>query len=102
MKRQSKVKISEVFNHLAFDMNISCTIAWNVCFFTITSAGFLNNFITNENKIYDINLFFQFFLTMISVLAISYWGDIYFSIIIVIFQIGNTLNKHLFDFGFEI
>jgi len=98
MKKKSKIKDNDFFNHFAFDMNISFTLAWNFCFLTITSAEFFNNFIKNENYIYNINLIFQFFLTLISILAISYFGDIYFSLIIVIFQIGNTINKHLFDF----
>lgn len=97
-KQLNKIKVNDLFNHIAFDMNISFTIAWNVCFLTITSAGFINNFYSNDSNIYNINLIFQFLLTLICILALAYFGDIYFAIIIVIFQIGNTINKHLFDF----
>jgi hypothetical protein len=98
MKRQSKIKINQYFNFIAFDLNISFTLAWNICFLTLTSSEFINGFIKNENYNLNINLMLQIFLTLISILTISYFADVYFCVIIVIFQIGNTFNKHLFDF----
>jgi hypothetical protein len=98
MKRQSKTKINNLFNYIAFDINISFTLAWNIGFFTIISSEFLNKLIKNEIYIININLIFQIFLTLISILTISYFGDIYFCVIIAIFQIENIMKKHLLDF----
>ncbi len=88
-----------LFNNIAFNLNISFILAWNVCYATIIIAEFLNLHMKNQNCIYSINLIFQIFLTLFSIIAMSYYSDVYFCFIIVIFQIGNTLNKHLFTFN---
>ena len=96
MEKINKLKANSLFNHLAFKINISFILAWNFCFLTITGAGFLNIFIRNQNHIYYLNLILLSSLTLISVVAMSYYTDTYFCLIIVIFQIGNTVNKDLF------
>lgn len=98
MKRQSQIKWHNIFNHAAFKINISFILAWNVCFLTITAAGFITSLLSNNQNIYYFNLAFQFLLTLICILELSYYSDAHFCFIILIFQMGNTLNKHLFSF----
>jgi len=92
-------KSSGFLNHIAFNVNICFILAWNVCYMTIITASFLALIIKSKNFIYYSNLGFQIFLTIFSIIAMSHYSDVYFCFIIVIFQIGNTLNKHLFNFN---
>lgn len=99
MNRLNKIKKTEnYFNHFGFYLNISFTISWIICFFTILTTENLKNIFDNKFLNY-IDLIFQLIITLISILVISYFEDIYFCLIIVIFQLGNTFNEHLLNFS---
>lgn len=93
---KSTVQLKGPFNYIALTINISFVTAWNVCFMTITIATYLDSFNLASRLLFWVNIGLQAFLCALVVLTISYFYDIYFCFIILIFQIGNTLNKNLF------
>lgn len=93
------VKLDNLFNYISFSVNISFLLAWNVSYLTISIASCLSFYHIELTLLYSINLSLQILLSAFLILSLSYFLDIYFSFIILIFQIGNTLNKHMFNYS---
>lgn len=96
--RMHNVQLNNWFNYVSFSVNISFLLAWNVCYLTISLGLFISFFKFDPHSLLIINLASQTFLCTFVVLSISYFHDLYFSFIVLIFQIGNTLNKNLFNY----
>jgi len=97
--KYENLKINGIFDIGAFSVNISFLLAWNVSYLTISLASFLSFFTIELSIMILINLGFQILLCLSLILSISYFHDLYFSFIILIFQLGNTLNRNIFSFN---
>lgn len=95
----ANLKLKGVFNQIAFNYNISFLLAWNASYLTITFATFLSFLKIDISYLNYVNLSLQFLLSVMVVLALSYFQDIGFSFIILFFQWGNTLNENVFKFN---
>jgi hypothetical protein len=102
MKKRLFIKLDGFFNFMAFTLNISFLLAWNVAYVAISSASFLSFFDIEIHHIISISISLEVFLCIFVILTISYFRDIYFCFIILIFQVGNTLNKLVMSYRTEI
>jgi len=94
----ANLKLKSFFNQFAFSYNISFLLAWNASYLTITFATFLSCFKIDSSYVCVANLSLQFLLCVFVVLVLSYFQDLSFSFIILIFQLGNTLNQNIFQY----
>ena len=92
----TNVKLESLFSFISLSVNISFLLAWNVCYLTISINSFLSLFEIETHTLQYINLSLQIFLCAFVVLSLSYFYDLFFSFIVLVFQIGNTLNKNIF------
>lgn len=94
LKKSKNVKLANIFNIISLPVNISFLLAWNVCYITITASSFMT---TLKCSTYTINIVLQITLSLFVILALTYFNDYYFSFIVLIFEIGSTLNKNVFN-----
>jgi hypothetical protein len=93
LKRSANIKLGNFFNLVSFSVNISFLLAWNVCYITISASSFMS---IMHFQTYTINIILQITLSLFVILALTFFNDFYFSFIVLVFEIGSTLNKNMF------
>lgn len=86
------IDYSKFFNQIAFKINLSLLLGWSVCFLTITIANFLSFWGFSLRVLSLCSNALHLGLTCFVIIVLSYYKDVCFAFILLIFQVGNTLN----------